>query len=295
MMIRERTKYHTAGKSRKKIRKDYQHKVLNNPFFRARQKKKMRNNKASLKLYLYLLAIFIILGLLIYFFAFSSFLRIKNINIEGLERTQADSLNELIHNQTTKKRFLVFPENNLIFFNAEDLRQQLNQGFRFEEVNIFKKFPKTLRLEIKERSLAFIWRQQAANIFSDSQGCLIKEAFVSEEALSQYPILESELEIEYLGANDCLDLEQYYFDALIDLFKLLLDHQDLAPARFILSNERNSLIMDLVNGPNIIFNTKDDLLKQVNKLIIIRQEQSDEEFLKLEYIDLRFGDLIYFK
>jgi cell division septal protein FtsQ len=235
------------------------------------------------------------LGLLIYFVAFSSFFKIKNINIEGLERTQVEMINNLVKIQTTQKRFLIFPENNLIFFNLEDLRQTLNQEFRFKEVQIFKKFPKTIQLEIKERSPAFIWRQKNINIFSDDQGCLIKEAVISDKAFFKYPILESELEIEYLGSNDCLDLDQHYFNALIELFELLLSHQDLTPARFILSNERNSLIMDLANGPNIIFNTKDDLLKQINKLIIISQEQSDEEFLRLEYIDLRFGDLIYFK
>jgi len=294
-MIRERTKYHTTGKSRKKIRKDYQHKVLSNPFFRARQKKKIRNSSGRLKFYLYLFVIFIILGFLIYFVTFSSFFKIKNIAIEGLERTETTMINELVKEQTTKKRFLIFPEHNLIFFNLEALRNNLNQEFRFEQIQLSKKFPKTIKLEIKERGLAFIWRQHNVNIFSDYQGCLIKDVLVSDDNFSQYPILESELEIEYLGPDECLDLDQQYFNALIELFETLLSHQDLAPARFILSNERNSLIMDLANGPNIIFNTKEDLLKQVNKLIIIRQEQSDDEFLKLEYIDLRFGDLIYFK
>ncbi|MDX9779162.1 MAG: FtsQ-type POTRA domain-containing protein [Patescibacteria group bacterium] len=295
MMIRERTKYHTTGKHRKKIRKDYQHKVLNNPFFRARQKKKMRKNNSRLKIYLFLILSGVILGLLIYFVAFSSFFKIKNIDIEGLERTKVELIRDLVKTQTNKKHFLIFPENNLIFFNVEDLRQVLNQEFRFEEVRVFKRFPKTIKLEIRERNLAFIWRQQNINIFSDNQGCLINEAIINDEAFSKYPILESELEIEYLNPNNCLDLDQQYFNALIELFETLLSHQDLAPARFILSNERNSLIMDLANGPNIIFNTKEDLLKQVNKLIIIRQEQSDDEFLQLEYIDLRFGDLIYFK
>jgi len=55
------------------------------------------------------------------------------------------------------------------------------------------------------------------------------------------------------------------------------------------------LQIKLNGGPNIFFNIKDDLDKQLKKLSVIKQDKGDEYFKGLEYIDLRYGDRAYFK
>jgi hypothetical protein len=48
-------------------------------------------------------------------------------------------------------------------------------------------------------------------------------------------------------------------------------------------------------GPKVYFNIKNDLDKQVKKLAVIKCEKPEAEFKVLEYIDLRYGDRVYFK
>lgn len=281
------------GIKKKRIKKDYQYKSLINPFFRS--KKKKNNNKTKKIYWPFLLFLLIFLSIL-YFLFFTSYFNIKNIEIRGTQRIENSFFTNLVNEQAQKNRFLFFPQKNLLVFNSSNLKDDLNKKFKLESINVYKNFPKTLILEIQERQVSFIWQNNDSEVFySDNFACLIEENLLEEELAQDYPILKNETNNEYLNNDNCLSLDTSYIESMFELNSYFEEYEEIDLKYFVLGSERHSIIVSLSSGPKAIFNTKDDLLKQVARLIIVKQEQSRDDLLNLEYIDLRFGDLIYFK
>lgn len=295
MLIRNRQKSNSKrGKFSKKLKKDYQLKSLSNPFFQSKKIKKNKSNNIK-KLTLFALAIAFILGF-IYLLFFSAFFKIKEIKINGLDRVDNETVLKFTQTELADKKYLIFSQANIILLNSNKLANEIKSEFKFSEVLIKKKYFNTLELDLFERPISFIWQSETERVYSDAKGCLIRETPVETSSNnSHYLTLLSDTGSKYLQEDDCLNLKEEYFEALLSLDSEISTIALLKAEKYILSSELNSLVLDLSNGPNIIFNTKEDLSKQVAKLLIIRQEQVEENFLSLEYIDLRFGDLIYFK
>ena len=49
------------------------------------------------------------------------------------------------------------------------------------------------------------------------------------------------------------------------------------------------------NGPMIYFNLQEDIEKQVTKLLVLMNEKLKNNLGEKEYIDLRYGDKVYYK
>lgn len=277
----------------KRIKKDYQHKSLHNPFFHSKKNKK--ESSKGKRLYIFIFSLLALVVAVMYILFFSNFFKLQNLNISGLSRISQDTIKDFVFQEQKKNKLLIFSQDNLLFLDNFDLAKEIKSEFKLESVVVSKKYFHSLKIEIEERPLSFIWQEDSGQVFSDARGCLIHELVVNPDNSKDFPILKSNKELDYINERDCIDLDEQYFTVFLDLYTKIKEHPSLKPIKFILSSERNSLTMDLENGPNIIFNTKEDLIKQINKLLIIQQEQESQIFLALDYIDLRFGDLIYFK
>ncbi len=282
------------AKKFKCVKKDYQHKNLHNPFFhKHNQQHKAVHSKS--KRNLIILALLLLLGSITYIFCFSRLFAVSEIKVSGISRISEDVLKQYAWKQIDESHAWLFKQNNIIFFETESLTESLNTNFSFDSLRVYKEWPKTIVISAGERSLAFIWRDRNGQSFSDGQGCLVREVAVAETDYSKYPLLEAVNGVNYLNDRDCLDIEDAYLTALFSLSEKIKTHPDLTTSRFMLEGEFNTLKADLSTGPNILFNINDDLDKQLNKLIIIKQEKAPVDFEKLEYIDLRYGDRAYFK
>lgn len=294
----------TAGKSSpylarrakkfKCVKKDYQHKTLHNPFFHKRHTKAASEHKRRKNFWWPLLIVLILLALL-YLCFFSSFFTLQQIKISGVSRVAENNLSNLVWQQTKEKKMMFFNQSNLLFFEIDDLQTTLANNFSFDSTKVYKQWPHTLVISVGERGLSFIWQDGNGRSFSDSHGCLIKDATVRDEDLVNYPLLTGVGAQEYLSKKDCLSLDDSYLQAVFTLYDKLKNYPDLSLQEFLLDGTFNTLQAKLNDGPNIFFNIKDDLDKQLNKLLVIKQDKGDEYFKSLEYIDLRYGDRAYFK
>jgi len=282
------------AKKFKCVKKDYQHKNLHNPFFHKHQGKSSKNNKRK-GYYFYLFFILLLFFILFYLFLFSNLFSLKEVKINGVSRIAENNLSDLVWRQVEEKRLGFLKQNNLLLFKTDELQAGLAADFSFDSVNIYKKWPHTVVVSVNERGLSFIWRDKESRFFSDSRGCLIKETSVLDENLAQYPVLTSISNQDYVNNKNCLSLDESYLSAVFTLYDKFKNYPDLSLREFLLDGAFNTLQVKLQNGPNILFNIKDDLDKQLNKLLVIKQEKGDDYFKSLEYIDLRYGDRAYFK
>ena len=281
------------AKKLKRVKKDYQKKCLSNPFFRQRHNNNSNNH--SRRHYCWLGGLILFFVFLFYLFFISSVFTLRTIKVQGISRLPEDQISTYAWTQSHERRGGLFKQNNLFFFKTDALAASLAEKFSFDSLQVHKKWPHTLVVSVSERALAFIWRDANGRSFGDSRGCLVKDTNVAEADLANYPILEAAAGQNHFNQQNCLDVDKNYLQVLFSLNEKLKNHPDLKTARFLLEGEANTLKIDLSIGPDILFNTKDDLDKQLQKLIIIKQEKSAAEFNGLNYIDLRYGDRAYFK
>lgn len=295
-MLKGKTSPYLARRAKKFkcVKKDYQHKTLHNPFFHKRHQKP-GVSKSKFRRYFIFSFIVLALAALIYLFCCSPLFALREVKIEGVSRIPEAELANFAWQQSQGRHTLIFRQDNLLFFQEEELSVTLSENFSFDSLRVYKRWPHTLVISAGERSLAFVWRDKNGQSFSDSSGCLVREAVLTEVELANYAILEAGGDLDYLDNKDCLKIDESYLQALFTLYGKTKTYPELKIDRFLMEGAFNTLKADLASGPNILFNVKDDLDKQINKLVIIKQEQSREEFDALEYIDLRYGDRAYFK
>jgi cell division septal protein FtsQ len=282
------------AKKFKRVKKDYQHKTLHNPFFHKRQAKP-GVSKNKFRRYFVFFFIILIFSALLYLFCFSPLFSLRQVKIEGVSRIPEAELADFAWQQSQGRQAFLFKQSNLLFFQEETLAAALSENFSFDSLRVYKRWPHTLVISAGERSLAFIWRDKSGQSFSDSRGCLVPEASLTEADIANYAILEASSDLDYLDNKDCLEIDEAYLRALFALYEKMKSYPELKVNRFLLEGAFNTLKADLASGPNILFNVKEDLDKQLNKLVIIKQEQDQAQFNALEYIDLRYGDRAYFK
>lgn len=295
MVEGKRYSYKARGvKKLKRVKNDYQQKSLHNPFFRHRNSHR-KAAKTRKRLSLFVIILFLILAASIYFFIFSPVFSLRHVKILGISRISEDKLAGVAWQQSEQSRLLLFKQTNLLFFKTDDLAASLNDNFSFDSLHVYKQWPHTIVISAGERSLTFIWRDRNGQNFSDNRGCLVREVMVTEADLRNYPILENTTSLEHLQSNDCLDINESYLKSFFSLYEKMKNYPDLQVDKFLLEDMVNTIKADLSSGPNVLLNTKEDLDKQLNNLIIIRQEKTLEDFQRLDYIDLRFGDKVFFK
>jgi cell division septal protein FtsQ len=277
----------------KRLKKDYQRKNLKNPFFR--QKKEKTNHRYK--------KFFILLSLIIFFTAIWFFFtaplwKINTLEIKGLTRFDNSVITSIIEEKKEEKIMLIFKRSNIFLFKTEEVVNLIKEKFNLAGVKIKKNFPHKLIIEISERPYSFIYQEKEKLFFSSSDNYLIKELDLTSadrEEATKYFIIENKNSISLIKENNRLDIDKDYL-AFIFLLKQELDnYPELNIDRFIISDQYfNSIFIKIKDGPQIFINVNDKAREQIERLILVKNTKIKDNFNKLDYIDLRYGDKLYF-
>ena len=271
-----------------KIKKDYQIKNLHNPFFNHQQ----ANPGQRLKWRWYLISSSALLIALIYLLFLSPLFIIKTIIINGYSRVPKSSLESIVWQQTSQKLIWPFKQNNFWLFKSQQASNTLTSTFNLSKVTISKNLFNTLKVDIEERPYAFIWREQGTYSYSDNQGVIINQP-VSNDDLKKMIIIANESSSTMID-NGKINLGQEYLTFIFNLEGSLNKYPDFKIDHFIIDQDFWTVKVQLVNGPKIYFNIKDNIDKQIEKLLVVKNEKIKGNFSKTDYIDLRYGDKIYY-
>jgi cell division septal protein FtsQ len=286
-----KTDYLTTVKKRKKaIKKDYQSRKFDNPFFNRRAKREQIISN-RLKLGLIIFGVSIIA--LFYLFFYSPFFIIKNVEIKGLTRINSNDITNLVFSQSGEWRWFIFKQNNLFTFSIKDLETKIQNNYNFAEVKATKKIPNTILISINERSCALILENPDSSCyFIDPEGYLIKELGVQTADRNKLPVVSDERGLTSDGSK--IDLDRQYLDFMLELYQKITASTDLKIDKFIIDKNPDTLRVNLKEGPFLLFSIKEPQEKQLNKLIVLRKEKLKETFNTIKYFDLRFGDKVYY-
>lgn len=270
----------------KRIKKDYQAKNLKNPFRREKKSK----GKRFVKLIIF--SIFLFLGFIGWLFLASPWLNLKKVEISGLTRINNSELENLVWSQTKQNSLFIFKQSNIFLFDKPSLVKSISDNYNFASFEVVKKLPKTIELKISERPFSFIFKEGNSFYYASNDGSIIKEVGVSEEDKKKYLILENNT-ASLINEKNRLLLQENYLNFILTLSQELSLYQDLPVERFIIDQEFNTIKVKFLNGPLVYFNVKNAASEQVNRLILVKREKIKDNFSKVNYIDLRYGERIF--
>jgi hypothetical protein len=260
---------------------------MNNRF---RKPYKVKKKKSIFKnFYFWLLVIGIAISIfLFYFFCFHSFFQVKEIKIFDNEEVPSQEIISLLEKEIT--RDILFWESKSIFFvEFKKLEERVLKEFpKIEEVSFGKDYPETITLFVKERKPVAIFEQEGRLFFLDKKGVVFKDASEKKDWL----VIKS-------NERRNVDFGSSLFEEEI-MEKILIAEEELV------DSDINIVFFDIINyqrfnvlveeGWEIYFNLEDDVVQQVLNLnLILEKEISPEKRDNLEYVDLRFGNQVYYK
>lgn len=263
---------------------------------------------------------FIILFGLAILFAFSAYfsklegLNINQIEILGNKVVETSQIQSEINELIAGKYLWIFPKANVLYYPKNKIENALQNKFhRLNKINLSIENQKTLTISVTEREAKYTWcgilPKEITLINSNEEKCyfLDEKGYVFDIA----PYFSGEVYFKFYGRGE-LDINNptgtYFssqnFEQLI-LFKNILVSMGIKPTIinilengdieiFLAKGEKNLF------GPKIIFESDADFKNVAENLQAALGTEPllsgfKKKYSSLLYIDLRFGNKVYFK
>lgn len=287
------------------------HSVLNSPRLLELKKKKHKVLKKRIFIFVFLFVL-ILAGL--------SFLsRWENLNIDSIEVSgnkvlETKEIESIVKENINGDYLWVFPKTNFLIYPQNKIETELKNKFkRIKDVFVNDKNTKTLDVFLTERTGSYIYCgviPPELDIFSSESSNGEKCYFMDEDGyiFDEAPYFSGEIYLKFygsLGRDNILGsyFSQSNFKNLIS-FKETLGKigvkgvifyvQDDGDIKLYLSSSTSKM------GPEIIFKADSDFEKiteNLQSVLTTEPLQSDfkNKYSSLLYIDLRFGNKVYYK
>ena len=245
-----------------------------------------------------------IIGLASYVLSAQTF-AIRDVTIEGTQSINPSDLRAVADAYLSESRWVAFRTSNRFLFRAEDLKQALESRYAFESLDVTRE-DAVVHIRVKEKTSQLIWKTGETWFLVDLQGRVIRPISAEEQTALTSPITLDNPPHPFSTLPACVDVNAtivHVGDAVLqaDEIQGILGFQTMVRAQNILPTETHvdrlagkwiSLVTS--GGYEILFDPLSDITVQAVRLeTVLREEIPDTT--GLAYIDLRFGDHVYFK
>ena len=252
-----------------------------------------------------------LVGLVILFWVgYSPLFQIKNVEVAGNQLINPETVKSIVTDQLASHRFLLFSQSNIFFFDKHQVAQIIEQEFLIQKVSIKKKYFQTVEVLLGSQPSGIAWVSDSQQYYLDLTGVVNHQANQQNHVTiaassSTTDIVRSEVAIfgfpvVYDLSNTPVTLGQSATSAevvsfITTVFNLLSASADFDITRFVIDRPYNQdVIMVTQDGWEVRFKITDDPRVQVNTLITILQQKVSNR-KNLQYIDLRFGQRVFYK
>jgi len=291
-----------------------------------------KKQKSSLKIILFGGLFFCLLGGLAYFLIWHPFLWVKNIEVKSDKEPKyylPEQIEEIVQGELEKKLFQFVPRKSIVLVSVSVIRENILGRFsEIKSVEIDKKIPDSLKVEITERESIGIWCQieyfgektpknsdteseytgQAATSSEDTRERKIKGCFnIDQEGVvfKESPLIHGNFVLNiYQSKGGKIELREEVTIPQVVEFISITEKElpeikttgglSLSPVDFEIVSEEDLRIKTEL-GFEIYFNPSYSVDSQLKMLEVVLNEQIKEELTSLAYIDLRIQGRAYYK
>jgi cell division septal protein FtsQ len=280
--------------------------ILNSP--RLKQLKKERHQKILNKFWIFISLTFILL-IGIVFLSRINKLNIQDINISGNNIIETDAIKSIVEIELASKYVWLIPKTNIFLYPKNSIQNTLFNNFkRLKEINISLKENNTLNIDVEERKALYTWCGEEINIENTKCYFLNDLGYIFDEA----PYFSGEVYFKFYGdinKNSDTAVGKYFnqtiFNKLIS-FKEVLEKIKIKPvSMYIMPKDDMKIYLsssqtDINNMPYLILKKDSNFEKMSENLqAALDTDPFKTNFINnynnLEYIDLRFGNKVYYK
>lgn len=259
--------------------------VLNSP--RLLELKRKRRRVLEKKILFFLLGFLILVSGLVFVSRLEK-LNISETNIIGNKVLDSKMIETVVKKDTQGYYLWLFPKTNFLLYPENQIRADLSNQFKIiKDVSLVINNIKTLEISLIEREAKYIWcgdnfpAEKNQCYFMDNTGYIFDEA----------PYFSGNVYFKFFGKIQ-------YFDKLISL-KENMEKMGLAPI-LVFYKDTGDVNINLSSGAEIRFKSDSNFNKVAENLqTALSTEPLQTDFKKkyslLLYIDLRFGNKVYYK
>ena len=271
-----------------------------NPYFRSRAAdrvamSRVKNTASRLpfKFWVYLFTIILVLCGTGWALFFSPFFIISQVDVTGTDEVRAREVEDMLWQQTDESRFYALSQNRLPLFDSSNLQSRILERYNLEKVNIRKKLPNSITIELTEKKPVAVWFEMDTYYIVDEQGYMLR---IIPGAIADLPIIYNNAHPQYNEQS-----KQFYNQSGVIAMARDIQSQLESSLSFLnvyqmtVTQEKNTLTLILKDGPLIYLSTGQPLMTQVEHLTTLHNTELKNQWSKLDYVDLRFGDKLYYK
>lgn len=285
--------------------------ILNSPRLLALKRKRRKNLRNKI---LFLIFFFLILFIGLIFLFRIDRLNIDTVMIDGNKVTDTKLINKIVENNLEGYYLYFLPKSNFLLFPKNKIKSDLEEEFkRLTNISFVLKNYKTLFISLLEKEGQYIWCGDSlpdADTKTEDNLCYFidKNGYVFDIA----PYFSGNVYFRFFGSLNSGQISSplgFYFSS--EIFNKLISFKDvlidmgIKPISILVKDDKDVEIYlasntPLLNAPKIILNSDFDLEKISENLqaaLITEPLKSDfkNKYNSLLYIDLRFGNKVYFK
>lgn len=248
-----------------------------------------------LKLLIALGVVFLILAGVIYFLFFAKIFDVRTVEIEGAETVAGGEIEQVINNWLDGRRLGVKRRSNSFVFSVKKISPLLaNQFLKIDSAEVSKKSAHEIEVSVTERKPMGLWCLSKPGVcyYFDKNGVAYAETGSSEGFILTLVRDDRERQIK-LGEL----VAPPAWIGNIDTARELLKKGGLDISGFIIpADALDGFDAKTSFGWPILFSHSTDVGKQISALFdVLKSKIPADQLLKLEYIDLRIQDRVYYK
>jgi len=292
------------NKNKRNFKEFHRPREFVNPYFNKRP----GTGKKSIRLKIDIILFILVLAGWIYFLFSSPCFLVKDISISG-------------SNQIPKGELIVFTNNNLgkniFLINRAELARSIAAKFITKETDVQKIYPANLTINITERQPVFNIAYNNHLYLLDADGVIYRDLWEAEAPTSTAPT-STEIRTDWpeiyknniknarplliynltknTGALGDLILKPKIISDISKIFEIEKISGDFKiKCVFLKEGNPTQLAVVLQNGIELYFDAELDIGSQIENLHVVLSEKLGQKINGLKYIDLRFGERVYYK
>jgi len=241
-------------------------------------------------------AVVIFIGLI--FFIRMDRVQVRDVNIEGVRIIQESDIRKSVNDTLSGYYLWLIPKSNTFIYNLGTLKSYLLKEFPgIQSITLARDGFQKISLSIEERKPHVLWCPDENQIdqqcyFIDDTGLLFAEA--PSFSGNVYFIFRGKLDKDIpLGARVMSQQDFVSFENFISMVTKKL-HVDIVGVTI---KDVGDFDLELVSGTKILFNKTISYDEMYNNLgsMLSSDQFASSTLNSLEYLDMRFGNKIYFK
>lgn len=260
------------------------------------------------KLGLFIFGIFFLSIIFTYVSGLSK-LNVGSIEVVGNKITDTEDINNVVNEKLAGKYLFLFKRSNIFFYPKEEIKLALGENFkRLVNINLSIKDGNVLQVSTEERKGEYVW---CGEVFPTPEISTVEQCYFMDEGgyiFDEAPYFSGDVYFKFYGkvTDNPSPTGSYFiqgdFSKLVAL-KDMLNGLNVSPVALEKDGEDFKIYLaskSSGNSPHILVKANADFQKIVENLQAALETEplmSDfkNKYSSLLYLDLRFGNKVYFK